>query len=223
MTLVENQEKYVVSREIRTIKGIKGKVNIETNSQLKFMKARGVPMEKDGILRSVPYSEWASPIVTVPKPDGSIRICANYKRTVNPVIKNDLYPQPTPEELFLKIQGGERFSKIDLTKAHLQVELDDELQKYLTINTSKGLNQPTRMPYGVKPATGIFQIFIENALANIPYTAVKADDILISGKTDLDHLENIEKVFRVLKEIGATVKKKKCMFLSKKSSMLGLL
>ena len=35
-------------------------------------------MEKDGILKSVPYSEWASPIVIAPKPDGTIRICADY-------------------------------------------------------------------------------------------------------------------------------------------------
>ena len=79
------------------------------------------------------------------------------------------------------------------------------------------------MPYGVKPATGIFQRFIENALANIPYTAIKVDDILISGKTDADHIENIENVFRVLKEVGTTVNKKKCMFLSKKLSVLCLL
>ena len=71
------------------------------------------------------------------------------------------------------------------------------------------------MPYGVKPATGIFQRFIENALANIPYTATKVDDILISGKTDADHIENIENVFRVLKEVGTTVNKKKCMFFVK--------
>ena len=56
-----------------------------------------------------------------------------------------------------------------------------------------------RIPYGVKPATGMFQRFIENALANIQYAAVKVDDILISGKTNTDHLENIEKVFRILK------------------------
>ena len=67
------------------------------------------------------------------------------------------------------------------------------------------------MPYGVKPATGIFQRFIENALVNTLYTAVKVDDILISDKTDTNHLENIEKVLGVLKEIGATVNKKKCM------------
>ena len=66
-----------------------------------------------------------------------------------------------------------------------------------------------------KTATGIFQRFIENALANIPYTATKVDDILISGKTDADHIENIENVFRVLKEVGTTVNKKKCMFFVK--------
>ena len=71
---------------------------------------------------------------------------------MNPVIKNDTYPQPTPEELFSKIQGGERFSKIDLTKAYLQVKLDDESQ-------SKGIKQSTRMSYGLKPAFGIFQTY----------------------------------------------------------------
>ena len=79
------------------------------------------------------------------------------------------------------------------------------------------------MPYGVKPATGIFQRFIENALANIPYTATKVDDILISGKTDADHLENIENVFRVLKEVGATVNKKKCMFFVKEIEYVGFI
>ena len=168
------------STELGTIKGIQAKVNIETNSQPKFTKARGVlfpmkeaveadpdRMEKDSILKSVPYSERASPLVIVPKPEWTIRICGDYKRLVNPDIKNDTYPQPTPEELFSKIQRGEKFSKIDLMKAYLQVELDDESQKYVTINTSKGLKKPTRISYGVKPATGIFLRFIENALASI--------------------------------------------------------
>ena len=189
-TLIKNYSE-IFSSELGTIKGVKAKINVKANSQLKFMKARGVPfamnetveaeidrMEKDSILKSVPYSEWANPIVIVPKPDGTIRICADYKRTVNQVI-HDTYP-PTPEELFSKIQGGERFYKIDLTKTYLQVELDDISQKYLMINKSKGLKQPTRMPYGVKPATGIFQRFIKNVLADIPYTAVKLDDILVA-------------------------------------------
>ena len=71
------------------------------------------------------------------------------------------------------------------------------------------------MSYGVKPPNGIFQRVTENALENIPHTALKVDDILISGLTDTDHLENIKKVFRLLKETGAMVNKKKYMFFVK--------
>ena len=71
------------------------------------------------------------------------------------------------------------------------------------------------MSYGVKPPNGIFQRVIENALENIPHTALKVDDILISGLTVTDHLENIKKVFRLLKETGAMVNKKKYMFFVK--------
>ena len=168
------------------MKGFKVKINVEPNVSPKFVKARTVhfamkdvveaeidKMEKEGILKSVSFSDWASPIVIVPKPDGNIRICGDinlWQWTINPVIKNDTYPQPTPEELFSKIQGGKKFSKIDLTKAYLQLELDEESQKFLTINTSKGFKHFTRLTYGVKPASGIFQRVIENALTNISNT-----------------------------------------------------
>ena len=83
MTSVKNLVKnynQIFSYELGTIKGINAKVNIETNSQPKFMKARSVSfalkevikakidrMEKDKILKPVPYSEWPSPIIIVPK------------------------------------------------------------------------------------------------------------------------------------------------------------
>ena len=68
------------------------------------------------------------------------------------------------------------------------------------------------MPYGVKPASGIFQRFIENKLCNISYTVVKIDDILITGKKDEEHLKNIGNVLEILNEVGATVNKSKCLF-----------
>ena len=133
------------------------------------------------------------------------------------------YPQPTPEEFFSKIQGGKKFSKIDLTKAYLQLELDEESQKFLTINTSKDLKHFTILPYWVTPASGIFQRVIENALTNISNTAVKIDDILISGRDDSEHLQNIEKVFQVLKDLGVTVNKKKCTFFAKEIEHVGFI
>ena len=222
--------------KLGTIKGAQAKINVIPNSKPKFMKARTVPfamkeaveleigrMENEGILKSVPFSEWARPIVIVPKSDGRLRICGDYKRTVNPCLDNDTFPQPTSEELFSKIHVGKKFSKIDLSQAYLQMQLEEQSQKYLTINTSKGLRQYTRMPYGVKPASGIFQRFIENKLRNIPCTVVKIDDILITGENDEEKTEDIEKVLEILNEVGATVNKSKCLFFANEIEYIGFL
>ena len=105
----------------------------------------------------------------------------------------------------------------------MQLELDEESQQFLTINTSKGLKHFTILPYGVKPASGIFQRVIENALTNISNTAVKIDDILISVRDESEHLQNIEKVFQVLKVLGVTVNKKKCTFFAKEIEYVGFI
>ena len=86
------------------------------------MKARTVPfaikaaieleierMENEGTLKSVPFSEWASPIAIVPKSDGRLRICGDYKRTVNPCLDNDTFPQPN--SYFQKFMSEKSFEK----------------------------------------------------------------------------------------------------------------
>ena len=135
---VTNKYPNVFSEKLGTIKGVQAKINVIPNSKPKFMKARTVPfvmkaaveleierMENEGILNSVSFSEWASPIVIVPKSDGRLRICGDYKRTINSCLDNDTFPQPTPEELFSKIHVGKKFSKIDLSQAYLQMQLED--------------------------------------------------------------------------------------------------
>ena len=94
--------------------------------------------------------------------------CGDFKSTLNPVLENEEYPMPGADELFIKIQSGMKYSKVDLSRAYLQVELNEESQKFCVINTCKGRRQYTRMPYGIKPASGIFQKLIENQLNDIP-------------------------------------------------------
>ena len=55
------------------------------------------------------HSEWAAPIVPVKKPDNTIRICGDYKVTVNPVLDVNQHPLPNPEELFVALSGGKKF------------------------------------------------------------------------------------------------------------------
>ena len=139
------------------------------------------------------------------------------------------WPTPTAIKTWLEANGwsdvsiSDRYVQGDLTTAYLQVELEEDSRKYLVINTSRGLKEYTRMPYGVKPASGIFQRFIENKLKNIPNTSVKIDDIAVTGPDDKTHLETLKKVFDVLKDIGATINQKKCEFFADEIEYVGFI
>ena len=100
-----------------------------------------------GVLSPVTYREWGTPIVPVVKKDGSIRICGDFKVTLNPQLQVDQYPIPKIEDI-LAHMNGEKFSKIDLAHAYLQMEVAEEDKKYLAINTSRGLFVYNRLPFG---------------------------------------------------------------------------
>ena len=100
---------------------------------------------EEGTLEPVEHSDWASPIVAVLKPEENVRICGDFKQTVNPVSKLDKYPIPRIEDLFSKLAGGKSFSKLELSQAYLQIPLDDSSKDLLVINTLKGLFHYTRM------------------------------------------------------------------------------
>ena len=109
-------------------------------------------LERIGVLEKIPSSDWAAPIVAVPKKDGTVRLCGDYKVTVNPALEVDQYPLPVPEAMFATLAGGKNFTTLDLSQAYQQLELEEESRKYLAINTHRGLYQYTRLPYGVASA-----------------------------------------------------------------------
>ena len=212
------------------------RINVKSEAKPKFSKARSVPfalqevveteidrLEEIGVLRSVSYSEWASPITIVTKPDGTVRICGDYKNTINPVIENDIYPLPSADEVFAKVQGGKRFSKIDLTQEYTQVELEEESKKYLVLNISRGLKEPNRMFYGAKPNSGLFQRHMATMLHDVPKTVVRIDDVLTTGSEEDDHFDNLEKVLVELEKAGAKVNLKKCRFFVPEDLYIGFI
>ena len=209
-------------------------LKVNGNAQPKFLKARNVPfalkdkVEKQlqreiaqGILLPVECSEFASPIVPVMKADGSVRICGDFKQTLNPNIEVDTYPLPRIEELFAKLAGGVKFTKLDLSQAYMQLPLDEESQKLCTINTHKGLLRYTRLPFGVSPAVGVFQRRMECLLQGISGTACFIDDLIITGKDDHAHLTSLSQVLEKLSESGLKCKLEKCSFLQGAVDYLG--
>ena len=209
-----------------TIKGVKAHLEMKPNSTPKFFKPRPVPfalkdkigeelkrLEKLGVLEKIEFSDWATPIVPVLKPDGSVQICSDYKVTINPCLEVQEYPIPTAEELFAQLNGGEKFSKIDLSAAYHQVLLDDESRKYVTINTHLGLYRYTRLPFGVAASPAIFQKTVDVVLNGLQGVGGILDDLIITGKTDEEHLRNLDNTLNRLQSMGIQLKRSKCVFM----------
>ena len=93
--------------------------------------------------------------------------------------------------------GGEKFSKLDLSRAYQKIVLDEDSREYVTINSHKSLYRPTRLPFGVSSASAIFQSKLEQVLQGIPMVVCRVDDILISEKNDQEHLEHLDEVWLV--------------------------
>lgn len=93
------------------------------------------------------YSEWATPVVPVIKKDGSVRLCVDFKVTLNPAICVDHYPIPRIEDLFASLAGGKLFSKLDLPSAYLQMPVALESRK-LQFPLKKGYFAITVCPSG---------------------------------------------------------------------------
>jgi hypothetical protein len=92
-----------------------------------------------GILKPVTHSHWATPVLLVPKRDGSYRTVTNYKATVNPAIKLDHYPIPRLEDIFTTLSDCQVFSVSDLAAAYQQISLHPSCRELLTINTHNWL------------------------------------------------------------------------------------
>lgn len=96
-------------------------------------------LEVEGVISKVSISDWASPIVVVPKKNNNIRICVDVKTTLNPKLQIEQHPLPRVDDVFNKLSGGSVFTVLDLAEAYLQLQVAPESRKFLTINTHKGL------------------------------------------------------------------------------------
>ena len=99
-----------------------------------------------------------------------------------------------------------------MSQAYLQLPLDEESKDYTTITTQKGLFHYTRLPFGIASLPAIFQRTMDNLLQNLPKVTVYLDDILITGDSEEEHLENSEKVLQRLQKVGLRLKKSKMCF-----------
>ena len=140
----------VFQEELGKLKGYNAKITPDPQAIPHFCKARPVPyaikakveeeldrLTAEGIIERRQFADWAMPIVPVLKQDQTVHICGDFKQTINQASKLDRYPIPKIEDLFAGLVGGTCFSRLDLSKAYLQVPSDEEAKAVAMINTHK--------------------------------------------------------------------------------------
>lgn len=154
------------------------------------------------MIEKINHSEGAAPLVVLPTSDSTVRICGDYKATVNQSLEVDSYPMPRPQDLMASLTGGKKFTKLDLSSAYQQMSLAEEARQYVTINTHHGLCRFTRLPFGVASAPTIIQKAMDTLSQGLPNVICYLDDIFVTGATDQEHLQNLRTVLTLLLQNG---------------------
>jgi len=171
----------------------------------------------------IPYQDyrWASAIVPVNKKKGSLRLCADYKGTVNPFVSPDTYRTPTVDEVLNKLAGGCIYGEIDLEDAYTQICVDEETSRLLAVNTIKGLFRVTLLPFGVKVASAIFQRVIDSILSKFKGVVSYQDNVYIKASSLPEYQQILSNVLQALSEAGLRVNAEKCTWAATVISVLG--
>ena len=127
-------------------------------------------LEKQDIIERVPDNEatpWVSPIVAVPKKDGQVRICVDM-RLPNEAIRRVRHPIPTVNDISLSLNGAQYFSKLDLSQAYHQLELEEQSRYITTFSTHLGLYRYKRLNYGTNAAAKCSNIPFKQHYKDLP-------------------------------------------------------
>ena len=178
-------------------------------------------MEKQGVVRRS-SSAWSSPVVLIPKKDGSYRFCVDYRK-LNSVTKKDVYPLPRIDDILDTLEGATYFTTLDLASGYWQIGLDPESAAKSAFITHRGLHEFARMPFGMCNAPATFQRLMEVILSDLLWKScfVYIDDVLICSRSFDDHLKHLEQVLQRLQDAGLRLKAKKCLFLRQEVPYLG--
>ncbi|BHF84013.1 hypothetical protein SprV_0902716300 [Sparganum proliferum] len=167
-------------------------------------------------------SPWASLIALVPKKDGSLRLCIDYRR-LNAVTVRDSFPLPRLDDTLDTLGSGAWFSTLDLKSGYWQVEIHPKDRHKTAFTVPQGLFDFHTLPFGLCNAAATFQRLMYQVLRHLAPSKclVYLDDIIVFGQTIDQHNRNLREVLEALRNAGLTLNPHKCVFLRSEVQFLG--
>ncbi|KAI2644051.1 Retrovirus-related Pol polyprotein from transposon 17.6 [Labeo rohita] len=180
-----------------------------------------IKMMKDLGVIEPSTSEWSSPIVIVPKKDGFLRVCIDFRK-LNAQSKFDAYPMPRVDDLLEKIGKARYITTLDLCKGYWQVPLNPESRPYTAFRTPLGLFQFTVLPLGLHRAPATFQRLMDRVLQGCEdWSAAYMDDVVIHSNSWAEHLQHLQQTLKRIQEAGLTLNVAKCEWARQEANYLG--
>uniref|UniRef100_A0A8C1TWC8 ribonuclease H n=1 Tax=Cyprinus carpio TaxID=7962 RepID=A0A8C1TWC8_CYPCA len=166
-------------------------------------------------------SEWSNPIVLVPKKDGSLRFCLDFRK-LNSVSKFDPYPMPRVDEVVESLGRAKYLTTLDLCKGYWQVPLSLESKEVTAFKTPFGHFQFCVLPFGLHGAPATFQRMMDQILRGTEkFAAAYLDDIIIYSQTWQEHMCHLKDVLLRIKNAGLTIRPDKCTLARTETQYLG--
>ena len=185
------------------------------------VKAELDRMTDMGVIEPVEMpTEWCSPIVVVPKPDGKVRICGDFVQ-LNKAVLREIHPMPTTDQTLGKLAGAKVVSKLDANCGFWQRKLTESSRLLTTFITPWGRYCFKRLPFGISSAPEHFQKSMQEILKNLEGQECQMDDILVFGETQEEHDKNLDAVLNTLQDANVTLNPDKCLFSQSEVRFLG--
>ena len=165
---------------------------------------------------------YGAPCLFVSKPDGSLRMCVDYRALNKQTIKNK-YPLPRIDDLLDQLQGASVFSSLDLQSGYHQIRIKDEDVPKTAFKTPMGLYQFRVLAFGLTNAPATFQNVMNDVFREHlgKFVLVYLDDILIFSRSPEEHAEHLRAVLALLRKHEFYAKMSKCEFNQSELQFLG--
>ncbi|GFS99112.1 hypothetical protein TNCV_822381 [Trichonephila clavipes] len=149
-------------------------------------------------------SEYASPIVMVKKKDGSSRMCIDYSKLNQKLVK-DKFTLPLIEDVLDTLQEAKVYSTLDLRNSFFHADVDEDCRKYASFIVPDGQSEFNKVPFGLSTSPGVFQHYISSIFRDLTRRGIvisHLDDLVIPAKNEKEGLEKLKIIFEVAKKYG---------------------
>lgn len=190
-------------------------------TELEACKEYLVENLKKGFIEASSAS-FASPVLFVKKPNGSLRLCIDYRK-LNAITKKDRYPLPLLDEVLSRMTKAVIFTKLDIRAAFNRIRMAEEAEELTSFRTRYGQFKCKVLPFGLCNGPATFQRYMNDVLFEYldSFCTAYLDDIIIFSESQAEHDIHVRQILEKLRSAGLQVDLKKCEFGVKRTKFLG--